>query len=168
MKTLKEKLIELRICEDAVKWTADKTIEEAWATCPRGDWMLCLFAKTNPEDIKLLFLAKGHCANTVRHSRHSIKNEAIDAAIAFGNGKITKQELDKAANGAWDDSRAGYGRVASEAASEAASKATYYSDYYAVSADYYAATAAASATAKTLNQLLTANICRKYLPVPTI
>lgn len=99
-----EKLIALDACEVAKKWAAGKTWEEVYNTCHRGDWMLWLFKKTNPSDLQLLTLAKGHCANTVRHlmkDERSIK--AVDAAIAFGEGKITREELDTAtADAAYD------------------------------------------------------------------
>ena len=91
-----------------------------------------LFRKTNPDNLQQLTLAKGHCANTVRHlikDKRSLK--AIDAAIAFGNGTITKKELAAAADAAAD-------------AAAAADASTY--------------------AAKKENQLLTANICREYLP----
>ena len=163
MKTLKEKLIELNACEPAVEWAGDKTIEEIWATCPRGHWMLWLFSRTNPEEIKLLFLASGHCANTVRHKMKDNRSIlAVDAAIAFGNGEITKEELDKAAKGA-------YYNYSSAAADSAAAYAAYDDTAFAASAAAaYAADSIDSATAKIANQLLTADICRKYLPVPTI
>ena len=74
MGTLKEKLIELNDCEKLVEWAGDKTIEEIWATCPRGDWMLLLFSKTNPEDIKLLFLAKGQFRGSISTDRNAIRH----------------------------------------------------------------------------------------------
>jgi hypothetical protein len=94
---MKNLLRELNACENAREWAADKTWQEVYETCHRGDWLLWLFKKTNPDDLQLLTLAKGHCANTVRHlikDERSIK--AIDAAIAFGLGEITKDELDSA------------------------------------------------------------------------
>ena len=88
MKPFKQLLIELNACKDARTWAADKTIEEAVSTCQRGDWMLWLAKKVNV-GIRPLTLAKGKCANTVRHlmkDERSIK--AVDAAIDFGNGLI--------------------------------------------------------------------------------
>ena len=129
-------------CNEAQTWAKDKTIEEAYNTCPRGDWMLWLFAKTNPDDLQRLTLAKGHCANTVRHlmkDERSIK--AVDVAIAFGEGKATRDELIDAY------AAAGAGAAA-----------------YAAAAAYDAADAGAAA-AKKSNQLQTADICRKYLPL---
>jgi hypothetical protein len=133
---MKELLIKLNACEEATDWAADKSWEEIYSTCHRGDWLLWLFKRTNPEDIQLLTLAKGHCANTVRHlmtDERSIK--AVDAAIAFGEGRISREELDDAAV------RAAY------AAADAAVAAW------------------AAAAAWEANQKLIADICRKYLPI---
>jgi hypothetical protein len=38
--TLKEKLNELGACQAFVAWVGDRTLEEAWAECHRGDWMM--------------------------------------------------------------------------------------------------------------------------------
>jgi len=170
MKTFKELLIELNACKDAREWAGDKSWEECYATCHRGDWLLWLFKRTNPDDLKLLTLAKGHCANTVRHlmkDERSIK--AVDAAIAFGEGKISRDELDAAV---------AYADYAAYA--DAADAADYYAAFaasaaYADAADAAAAFAAADAAAvdaaiafgaaKKENQQLTADICRKYLPI---
>ena len=94
--TFTEYLKSINACSDAVEWAANKTVEEVVATCHRGDWLLWLASKC---DIGLqpLTLAKGHCANTVRHllkDDRSIK--AVDTAIAFGEGRATREELDAA------------------------------------------------------------------------
>ena len=64
---MKELLIKLDACKEAKEWAANKTWEEIYNTCHRGDWLLWLFKRTNPNDLQLLTLATGHCANTVRH-----------------------------------------------------------------------------------------------------
>ena len=136
MKTFKELLIELRACSIAIEWAEDKTIEQVVEQCHRGDWLLWLAARVDV-GIQPLTLAKGHCANTVRHlmkDERSIK--AVDAAIAFGEGKLSKEDLDAA-----------------------------YADACAASDAYAAAEAYTAATYadKAKNQMQTANICRKYI-----
>lgn len=99
---MKNLLKELNACEEAREWAADKTWQEVYETCHRGDWLIWLFKKTNPNDLQLLTLAKGHCANTVRHlmkDERSIK--AIDTAIAFGLGEISKDDLAAYADAAY-------------------------------------------------------------------
>jgi hypothetical protein len=96
MKTFNQYLKSLEACQTAIDWAGDKTIEQVVADCHRGDWLLWLASKC---DIGLqpLTLAKGHCANTVRHllkDDRSIK--AVDTAIAFGEGRATREELDAA------------------------------------------------------------------------
>jgi hypothetical protein len=153
---MKNLLRELNACENAREWAADKTWQEVYETCHRGDWLLWLFKKTNPDDLQLLTLAKGHCANTVRHlikDERSIK--AIDAAIAFGLGEITKDELDSAA---------------ADAAAPAAAAAAYAADAVAYAYGYaaYAADAAADAYAYAAikqNEQQTADIVRKYISI---
>lgn len=159
---MKKLLKELNACDEAIEWVGVKTWEEAYNTCERGDWLLWLFQKTNPDDLQRLTLVKGHCANTVRHlmtDERSIK--AVDVAIAFGEGKATKEELYIAASAA--------ANAASAAAVYAAANAAYYAanaayGAAAYSAAYYSA-ASYVADAKKENQKLTADICRKYLPI---
>jgi hypothetical protein len=160
---MKELLIKLAACEEATDWVGDKSWEEAYATCHRGDWSLWLFVRTNPKDIQLLTLAKGHCANTVRHlmtDERSLK--AVDAAIAFGEGRISRKELKiAAAAAARAADYAAYAWSAAGAAARDAASAAYYAadGYDAAAAAYYASAAEEG------NQKLTADICRKYLPI---
>ena len=170
MKTFKELLIELRACSEAREWAEDKTIEQVVEQCHRGDWLLWLARKV---DIGLqpLTLAKGHCANTVRHlmkDESSIK--AVDIAIAFGEGKATREELEAAAAAAYaaDDADAAAAVYAAAAAGDADAYAAAAAYAYAAAAAYaYAAAddayAEAAVYAKKENQIQTANICRKYI-----
>lgn len=182
--TTKEKLIQLGDWKSAQKWAQEKTFEQIYSTCHRGDWLCWLFAKTNPADLKILTLVKGHQANTVRHlmtDERSLK--AVDAAIAFGEGKIGRDELDAAAtaanaaaNAAENTEYAG-AKYASEAAEYAAT--TYVATTYAAAT--YAAKAAGDAAAECktttyaeaseyaaahkANQQQTADIFRQFIPI---
>jgi hypothetical protein len=167
-------LVKLNACEEAKDWVADKSWEEVYSTCHRGDWLLWLFAKTNPKDLQLLTLAKGHCANTVRHimtDERSLK--AVDAAIAFGEGKITIEELDAAAWGAdaacsaanAADANAADADAAAYDAARAANWAAHTACAAAWSANADAEDVEGALAAYESNQKLTADICRKYLPI---
>ena len=141
---MKELLIKLNACDEAKKWAEGKTWPEIYQTCHRGDWLLWLFVRVNPESKRELTLAKGHCANTVRHlMKDSRSLAAVDAAIAYGEGSISDWQLASAAASA------------------------YYADAdYAAYAAYAAAYAdAAAAAARGKNRFQTADICRKYLPI---
>ena len=89
---MKQLLIKLEACDPAIEWAGDKSWEEVYNTCHRGDWLLWLHYHTNKEDLKVRTLAKGHCANTVRHLMKDERSlKAVDTAIAYGEGRITKE-----------------------------------------------------------------------------
>jgi len=163
---MKELLMKLNACKDAREWAGDKSWEEIYNTCHRGDWLLWLFKRTNPDDLQLLTLAKGHCANTVRHlmkDERSIK--AVDAAIAFGEGKISRDELDAADAAAFAASASAAAAYADAASAASAAYAAYAAAYAAAAASDDAYAAYVADAAKKENQQLTADICRKYLPI---
>jgi len=163
---MKELLMKLNACKDAREWAGDKSWEEIYNTCHRGDWLLWLFKRTNPDDLQLLTLAKGHCANTVRHlmkDERSIK--AVDAAIAFGEGKISRDELDAADAAAFASAASADAAYADAASAASAAYAAYAAAYAAAAASDDAYAAYVADAAKKENQQLTADICRKYLPI---
>ena len=146
---MKELLIKLDACQRALEWAGDKTWVQIYNTCHRGDWLLWLHYHTNKEDLKIRTLAKGHCANTVRHlmtDKRSLK--AVDTAIAFGEGRATMEELSAAS----DDSLPYY--IAAYAAYAAHAAAPNYGAY-----------TAAYITAKVENQKETADIVRRCIPI---
>ena len=88
-------------CNEAKEWAKGKSWQEVFETCHRGDWLLWLFKKTNPDKLKELTLAKAHCANTVRHLMKDVRStNAIDVAIKFGEGNATIEDLNNAADAA--------------------------------------------------------------------
>jgi len=160
--SMKELLIKLNACEPAIDWAGDKTWKEIYNECHRGDWLLWLWHKTinhkSEDDFKLLTLAKARCANTVRHlMKDKRSTDAIDACFAFVDGKISRQDLSKAAYAA---AYAAADYAAADYAAYAAAAAAYAAAYYAA-ADYAAyAAAAADDDARTHNQKLTSDIVR--------
>ena len=157
---MKELLKKLNACQPAREWADDKTIEEIWATCHRGDWMLWLARKLNI-DKRVLTLAKGHCANTVRHLMKDERSiAAVDMAIKYGEGNATDSELAAAADAAYDATADAYDAYAADYATADAAAA------YAAAAAAYAA--AADADARKQSQQATAEICRKYIPLDLI
>jgi len=85
-------------CKEAIGFRKEfKSFKDAWDACPRGDWMLWLASKLKV-DKRLLTLTKGYCAKTVEHLMKDERSiNAVDAAIAFGEGKISREELNAAA-----------------------------------------------------------------------
>jgi hypothetical protein len=184
MKT-SEAIEKLNPCVDGAKYLRKhETLETAWEHCPRGDWMLWLARKLNA-DIRMLTLAKGLCASTVKHLMKDKRSVvAIESAIAFGRGEIGQKELDAAASTAYAAyasyanaaayaayaasyaNAATYAYAAADAASYAAYVAAAAADAdatYAAAAAYTAAADAAAYAARDKNRLETANICRKIL-----
>jgi len=181
---MKELLLKLNACEPAIKWTEGKSWKEIFNQCPRGDWLLWLFYHTKNDsenDFALLTIAKGHCANTVRHLMKDQRSlDAVDAAINYNGDRIALKitadaayAADAAAYAAVNAAEAAYYAAAAYAAAAyAAVNAAYYATaaYAAADAAYAAADAAANAAyaaadAKINNQKVTADIIRKYIPI---
>jgi hypothetical protein len=159
---MKELLIKLNACREAIEWAGDRTIEQIVKDCDRGDWLFWLAKKIGIER-QPLTLANGHCANTVRDlMKNERSTEAVDMAIAFGEGRATMEELNNAAAASYAAAAASY---AANAASYAADAASYAANA-AAGAAYAAADDAAddaAEAAKKQNQKETAEICRKYI-----
>ena len=157
--TFKQYLKSLKACEDAIEWAGDKNIEQVVADCHRGDWLLWLAQKCGVE-LQPLTLAKGHCANTVRHlMTDECSFKVVDMAIAFGEGRATRDELDAAY-------AAAYANAAAFASASAAAFAAANAAAYADAAAYASAEAAAYASyadVRTNSLKQTADICRQYI-----
>jgi hypothetical protein len=158
-------------CSDGYDFAKDMTLPEFLEKCERGDWILWLFARMNPDSLRELTLAKGHCANTVRVLMEDDRSVAtVDAAIAFGEGKIGIEELREVAGAAWAAAgaawAAAYAAGAADAAAGAADAAAGAADAAAYAAAYASwADRSAGAAARKQNRKQTADICRKYLPL---
>jgi hypothetical protein len=165
--TFKQQLENINACKEAREWLQDKTLQEAFTTCERADWMLWAYARLYPDNLRELTLAKGHCVNTVRHLMKDDRSiAAIDAAINYGNGIITLDELNAAATSAYATNAATYAATADYAAAAATAAATDYAAAATAAATDYAAAAATAATAAAARKQSLkeqADICRKYL-----
>ncbi len=193
MKPLKKFLKKHQAYSYLYKVAENLTLEQFLDTCEIGDWILWLFRQSNPESLRELALAKGHCANTVRHLMIDPRSRnAVDMAIKFGEGKATKEELDKATDEAYVAETythaysAMYSRHAARIAVLAANttKAFGASGTLTLLLDTLAgqikakeiadkdrsikrmsADAAAYEAGQKASQKQTADICRKYLPL---
>ena len=134
---------DLGACEEALGWAEGyRTLDEAWAKCERGDWMLWLLGNLSgpPESDsrKKLVLAACQCARLALP--YVLAGElrplrAIETAESWakGEGNITLADVRKAANDVYAAHAAAYATYAAHAAAYAA---------YAAN-DAYAAHAAA-------------------------
>jgi hypothetical protein len=160
--TFQQLLNELNACLNAKEWAEDKTIEQVVEQCHRGDWLLWL-AKKVDIGLQPLTLAKGHCANTVRHlMRDTRSTHAVDTAIAFGEGRVARKYLDAAHT----DAYAAYSEIAYSAdyrgarAAAAAARASTTCEAWTVAK---AAADASSPGLRKENLLKTADICREHI-----
>lgn len=148
-------------CEEAVEFYARfLTFEEAWAACPRGDWMLWIASKLGVEK-RLIVLAKARCAETILHLMVDERSrKAVEIAIRYGEGKATEEELRAAATAADAVSYAAYAAIA---AADASYDADAAADAIADAIADAAAGRDSAAAAKKANQNQTAEICRQIL-----
>jgi len=102
-------------CESAMNWLEEnknKTIEELYASCDRGDWLLWLFAKLEI-DRKVLVLVLCDCAEIVLKyipEGEDRPRVAIETARKWCRGEVTLEEVKSAASDAYaaSDARAAY------------------------------------------------------------
>jgi hypothetical protein len=168
--TFKEQLIELDACKGALEWAGDKTFEDVWKTCERGDWMLWLFHRMQDKDgwgdLRNKTAAKVKCVRLVEHLLTDQRSkDALNVAQRFSEGNATREELNSAAAAAYTAANAAY-----TAAYDAytAANAAYAAAYAAYDAAYdaYAAAYAAYAAARENILKKCADICRDTLITP--
>jgi hypothetical protein len=69
----RDELFEIAACADATRWVGERSLEEAWEECPRGDWLLW-YAQKVGVDRRLLVRAACACARQVL--QYAIEPEA--------------------------------------------------------------------------------------------
>lgn len=178
-----EKLLEqLDACYNARVFCYDKTLEQAWKTCSRGDWMLFLYSRAKNAEVKPFILVKGKIAETVIPLMKL--NESINAtkaAIAFGQGLIDEEELHRHHSSLVYFLEKGLGNDADKAARMASEYciedfiteyaiANYAADSYAISLSLHVDNPynkiMSYNKASDEHCKITADICREYLPLP--
>lgn len=164
MSELKQQLITMSACNEAVEWVGDRTLKEAWSECERGDWMIWLAGKLGI-DRKLLVLAACDCAEQALKFVQDGEERpriAIETARAWCNGDATIEQVRAAADAA--SVAASAADAADAAASAAASVA-----YAAADATGYAVYASAAASAADAASLkLSAELVRTRIPFDLI
>jgi len=104
MKNFKDVLIRLQACYEAMEWAGDKTLQEIWETCERGDWMLWLLRRSDLFKTyhRKFTMAKWVCANQVRHLMTDKRSlNALDVAYKYAIGEASNEELETSANAAY-------------------------------------------------------------------
>ena len=106
---LRAALALLGACHEGREWVATQPdAATAWATCPRGDWLVWLLGALHVRGYvsrQTLVLAACACAETVlRHvpAGEDLPRLAIEAARRWARGEATVEEVRAAANTAAD------------------------------------------------------------------
>jgi hypothetical protein len=171
--TINEQIRHLRPCMEAREWLhKQKDWQEAWDTCPRGDWLLWLHSRLNPgmprgdEWHKVYVRIACEAARSVLGSVPAGELRplaAIELAERFAAGDdVSESDLRAAAAGAAD---------AAAAYADAAGGAAYAAAHAAGGAAYAAGGAASANAAAAANAAADANaaIVRKHIPIaPTV
>jgi hypothetical protein len=176
--TINEQIRHLRPCMEAREWLhKQKDWQEAWDTCPRGDWLLWLHSRLNPgmprgdEWHKVYVRIACEAARSVLGSVPAGELRplaAIELAERFAAGDdVSESDLRAAAAGA-ADAAAAYAADAHAAGGAAYAAGGAYVAAAAAAGDAYVAAAAYvadSAAAAAAN----AAIVRKHIPIaPTV
>ena len=158
-------------CVEAVEWLGDKTFDEAWATCERGDWMLWAYARLYYDRNRELVGCVAECVATIQHLMTDQRSvDVLKACKKYANGEISKEELLSYAIASYEAAEANADINAHAAAAYQAAHAAVnvHSATYAASAAAACADSAAAyadfAAARKKNLKLTADICRRLLP----
>ena len=135
----KAKLQQLGACTDALYWVGDRTIEQAWRECRRGDWMCWLLRRIalNPNDRRFRLAA----ADMAERVWDLIPDEPTRLAAAWAVGAARRGDADEMM-------AAAFAANAAYAAAAAASAAAY--------------AAARSFTSRTAERAAQADILRQY------
>ena len=162
-KEFSDLLTSLDACLQAREWAKGKSLQSAWKTCKRGDWLLWLSGhmadKPGWPTRNEVVLAACDCAETALRyvkARDDDPRKCIATVRALADGKATLDDVGTARRA-----------VAAYAASYAASYAAYAAAAAAADAAYAAAAAAAAvyaAAARSKSLKECADIVRKFYP----
>ena len=148
-----------KACDPSIQWIEEKNIqslEEAWNTCERGDWLLWMATKLNVDKRKLVLCA-ALCARTVvQRMQDARSRDAVRVAFLWGRSKATDEQLSSARKAAW-------AAAGGSGAAAAAARAADADDADGAARAAALATAWAAADAADKNRLRTAEIARKVL-----
>ena len=129
--TFADQLRKMNACPHAVEWVGDKTLQQAWTTCQRGNWMAWLTAE-------LLLDSRRAAADMAERVWHLIEPESqLACAWAIDCARRDTGEEERAAAGdaawgaAWDATGAAAWGAAWGAAWDAAGAAAENAERYA-------------------------------------
>ena len=88
MASLKDELIAMDACSEAVAWIGDRTLPEAWAECKQPRWMFWWLGRCGVERQKLVLAACACARLALAHARGPEALLAIEAAEGWARGAI--------------------------------------------------------------------------------
>jgi len=144
-------------CEDASVWAKGKSLQEAWDSCERGDWLLWLCGKMADKKgwptRKQVVLAAVECAEpALKYVRQGENRpaECLRIVREWCAGNASIEQVREARNAAYAAAYAAADAAVYDAADDAADAAAYAAVYDAAdaAADAYAAADAAYAAAR--------------------
>ncbi|MBS1805189.1 MAG: hypothetical protein JST28_17655, partial [Acidobacteria bacterium] len=99
----KKLLRKLYACDEARQWASGKDLADAWATCPRVDWMLWLLAKMAdqpgwPTRQQIILLACDCAETALQYVKPGEERPriAIETARRWARGEATLDEVREA------------------------------------------------------------------------
>ncbi len=124
--TFREQLVKLRACHEARQWVENKSLEEAWLTCEKSEWMIWVLMQTN------LDLVDPLC--TIVESVLNAEPEQICLnAIKLSRQRASTDELYIAAGAVSNDTNASYLHRAAGALARYAARCANIDAYAAAS-----------------------------------
>jgi len=172
----------LRPCQDAMDWARTQPdLATAWATCPRGDWLLWLWDRYcgGPMDDRRrpLVLAACECARSAlpifeaQYPTDKRPRASLELAERWGRGDpVTREALvaasSSASSSAYDSSAASSFAAAPAAAAPASAAATAVASSFVASSYIVAASYAAYAGDRIETLARCADIVRRHMPTP--
>jgi hypothetical protein len=96
--SLKDQLVKLGACNEALDWVGDKTIEEAWETCEDSEWMMWILEQTDLDLIDPVCNIAERVLHLVPEDNRLVCSNAISAARRRANQDELKAASDAAKN----------------------------------------------------------------------
>ena len=150
-----------KACGSSIQWIEEKNIqslEEAWYTCKRGNWLLWMAEKLKVDKRKLVLCAALYAHTVMQYMEDAKSRDAVRIAFLWGRGKATDIELEKASADAWIIA---LGALAHNVADAAAWSAAWTTSGCAIGTADAVALAISRIIDKKPNQLRSTTIIRK-------
>jgi len=167
--TFADQLRNMGACPEAVEWVGTRTLEQAWATCQRGEWMAWLTHRLQLDSRKA-------AADIAERVWYQVKPEsrlacawAIDAARRGADAKEMAAAGDACADAAWADARAATWAAAMAASrGDAWAAAWAAASWAAAGVAAWAATQASPCSARDAELAAQADIMRQHFSATQI